>query len=138
MTDSSKSSSGTGLYLRLFTHVLPYKWVFIAGLLGMLVVAAGDTGFAWILQPIMDKGFVERDEEYIMWIPLVLVLIALARAVGDFVDGYCIDWVARRVVQDLRQSMFDKLIYAPTAYFDTHSSGNLVSRLTYDLSLIHI
>lgn len=124
------------LYRRLFSHVLPYKWTFIAALLGMLIVAAGDTSFAWILQPIMDKGFVERDATYIKWIPIVLLAIAFIRAIGDFIDGYCINWVARRVIQDLRQKMFNQLIYAPTGYYDKQSSGGLVSRLTYDVEQV--
>jgi subfamily B ATP-binding cassette protein MsbA len=124
------------LYRRLFSHVLPYKWVFIAALFGMLLVAAADTGFAWILQPLMDKGFVERDAEYIVYIPMLLIVIALVRAIGDFIDGYCINWVARMVIRDLRQAMFERLIYAPTDFFDRESSGGLVSRLTYDVEQV--
>jgi subfamily B ATP-binding cassette protein MsbA len=124
------------LYRRLFSHVLPYKWVFIAALFGMLMVAAADTGFAWILQPLMDKGFVERDVEYIVYIPLLLISIAFIRAIGDFIDGYCTNWVARMVIQDLRQAMFERLIYAPTEFFDRESSGALVSRLTYDVEQV--
>lgn len=132
---ASEIDSAT-LYKRLFRHVLPYKWVFIAGLAGMLLVAVGDTGFAWVLRPLMDKGFVERDMDYIMFIPFLLVGIALVRAVGDFIDAYCINWVARRVIQDLRQQMFERLIYAPTEFFDQQSSGALVSRLTYDVEQV--
>ena len=117
-------------------HVLPYKGVFIVALLGMLLVAAGDTGFAWILQPLMDKGFVQRDQAYIAFIPFLLVGIAMVRAIGDFIDGYCINWVSRKVIQDLRQKMFDRLIYAPTEFFDHESSGALVSRLTYDVEQV--
>ena len=136
MTDSSKSPGSASLYRRLFTHVLPYKGVFALALFGMLMVAAGDTGFAWILQPLMDKGFVERDAKYIALIPLLLIAIAFARAVGDFIDGYCINWVSRKVIQDLRQKMFEQLIYAPTEFFDKQSSGGLVSRLTYDVEQV--
>ena len=124
------------MYRRLFTHVLPYKWVFAAAVFGMLLAALGDTGFAWILQPIMDKGFVERDPQYILWIPIVLIGIAFVRAIGDFIDGYCMNWVARKVIQDLRQKMFERLIYAPTEFFNQNASGALVSRLTYDVEQV--
>lgn len=46
----------------------------------MFLVVAGDTGFAWILQPLMDKGFVERGQDYILFIPLLLVGMALVIA----------------------------------------------------------
>jgi len=102
----------------------------------MVVVAMGDTAFAWLLQPIMDKGFVERDQRYITWLPVVMLLIAVLRAFGEFVDGYCMSWVARSVIKDLRQKMYEQLLYAPTGYYDEHSSGNLVSRLTYDVEQV--
>ncbi len=136
MTDSRKNVASATLYRRLFSYVLPYKGVFGMALFGMLLVAAGDTGFAWVLQPLMDQGFVGRDPDFIRLIPLLLVAIALARAIGDFIDVYCSNWVSRKVIQDLRQKMFDQLIHAPTEYFDKHSSGGLVSRLTYDVEQV--
>ncbi len=136
MTDPSQNVASATLYRRLFAHVLPYKGVFGVALFGMLVVAAGDTGFAWVLQPLMDKGFVERDADFIRFIPLLLVAIAFARALGDFIDVYCTNWVSRKVIQDLRQKMFEQLIYAPTGFYDKHSSGGLVSRLTYDVEQV--
>ena len=136
MTDPPQNVASATLYRRLFAHVLPYKVVFGVALFGMLVVAAGDTGFAWVLQPLMDKGFVERDADFIRFIPLLLVAIAFARALGDFIDVYCTNWVSRKVIQDLRQKMFEQLIYAPTGFYDKHSSGGLVSRLTYDVEQV--
>ena len=116
--------------------MLPYKAVFLAAVLGMLMVASADTGLAWILQPIMDQGFVERDARFIKLLPVLLIGIGVVRAVGDFVDGYCINWVARRVIQDLRQKMFDELVHASTEFYDQNSIGGLVSRLTYDVEQV--
>ena len=136
MSGYQRIRDGKELYRRLFRHVLKYKLAFLIGLAGMLFVAAADTGFAWILQPLMDRGFVDRDPDFIVFVPLLLISIAVVRAVGDFIDGYCINWVARRVIQDLRQKMFERLIYAPTEFFDRESTGSLVSRLTYDVEQV--
>ncbi len=136
VTDPRKNAASAALYRRLFSHVLPYKGVFGVALFGMLLVAAGDTAFAWVLKPLMDQGFVGRDADFIRLVPLLLVAIALVRAIGDFVDVYCSNWVSRKVIQDLRQKMFEQLIEAPAEYFDRHSSGSLVSRLTYDVEQV--
>ena len=116
--------------------MLPYKWVFATALIGMLVVAAGDTAFAALLQPIMDKGFVERDEDFIKWVPVLLLILAFVRGTGEFIDSYCMNWVARKVIHNLRQRMFEKLLRAPASYFDHHSVGSLVSRLTFDVEQV--
>jgi len=102
----------------------------------MVVVAIGDTVFAWLLQPIMDKGFVERDQVYITWMPIIMLLIAVFRALGEFVDGYCMSWISRSIIKDLRQKMYEKLLYVPTSYYDDHPTGNLVSRLTNDVEQV--
>jgi len=102
----------------------------------MLVVAIGDTTFAAMLKPIMDRGFVGRDESFVRWVPVILILLAFTRAIGEFVDNYCMNWVARRVIQNLRQSMFERLIHAPAQYYDQHSSGTMVSRLIFDVEQV--
>ncbi len=128
--------SNKALYWRLIRHMFPYKWVFLIALVGMIMVAAADTGFAWILQPLMDEGFVGRDPDFIQIIPIVLLLIAFARAFGDFIDTYCLNWVSRKVIQDLRQIMFENLMYAPAEFYDRVPSGSLVSRLTFDVEQV--
>ncbi len=132
----TQSTDSLALYRRLFAYVLPYKAAFVVALAGMLLVAIGDTTTAWILQPIMNQGFIDRDLDFIAWVPVLLIAIAFARALGNFIDSYCITWISRRVIQDLRQKMFERLLYAPTEFFDHHSSGGLVSRLTYDVEQV--
>lgn len=124
------------LYWRLIKYMLPYKGVFLIAMAGMITVAVADTGFAWILQPLMDDGFVGRDTDFIRIIPIVLLLIAFGRAFGDFIDTYCMSWVSRKVIQDLRQSMFENLMYAPAEFYDHEQSGSLVSRLTFDVEQV--
>ena len=101
-----------------------------------MIVAIGDTSFAAMLKPIMDQGFVDQDTSFIAWVPVILLLIALFRAIGEFIDAYCMNWVARQVIHDLRQLMFEKLVHAPASYFDHHASGSLVSRLTFDVEQV--
>ena len=124
------------LYRRLLCYVLPYKWVFGAALLGMLLVSAGDASFVALLQPIIDEGFVGRDGASVQWLLLFLLALGLMRAVGNFIDTYCMSWVARRVVQNLRQLMFERLIRAPVAYYDHNSSGALSARLIYHVDQV--
>ena len=124
------------LYRRLLTYVLPYKWAFVVAIFGMLLMSASDAVFIAMIQPIVDSGFDNRDTSFIRWIPLVLVALGVIRAIGTFVDGYCMSWVAGHVVQDLRQLMFDRLICAPVAYHDQNSSGMLTSRLIYNVNQV--
>lgn len=136
MPASHTATENLQLYRRLLSYVLPYKGVFIAALAGMLVVAAGDAAIVAMLKPIIDQGLIVRDNVFIQWVPLFLIGLGLMRAGGTFVDSYCMSWVARRVIQDLRQLMFERFLHAPAHYFDQNSSGSLASRLIYDVEQI--
>ena len=124
--------TGTELYKRLLSYVKPYKGVFAIAIVGMLMVAAGETSFIALLKPIMDEGFVNRDAFLIKWLPLALVLVMLFRGIGQLIDTYSMDWIGRRVVYDLRKQLFNRHLHLPETYFDTHPTANLVSQLVYD------
>lgn len=136
VSNSSTFARDLRLYRRLLGYVLPYRLAFAAALAGMLLVAAGDAAIVAMLKPIIDQGFVSRDAQFIQWVPFFLLGLGLARALGTFVDGYCMNWVARRVIQDLRQLMFERLLRAPAYYYDQNSSGSLAARLIYDVEQV--
>ena len=105
-------------------------------LVGMLLVASGDAAIVAMLKPIIDRGFVSRDLAFRQWVPIFLLGLALLRALGNFIDSYCMSWVSRRVIQDLRQLMFERLLHAPTHFYDENSSSVLTARLIYDVEQV--
>lgn len=130
--------SGIDLYKRLLVYALPYRWVFVTGVIGMVAVAVSEASFAALLKPIMDGGFVERDATIIRLTPLLLIGAFLVRGIGSFADQYSIGWIGRQVVFDLRAQMFEKMIHLPTHYYDHHSSGTLVAKLIYDVEQVSL
>ncbi len=128
----SSSQTSSALYRRLLGYVVPYKWIFALAIVGMFVVALGETAFVALLKPIMDEGFVNRDQFLIKWLPLALVVVMFVRGLGQFVDTYTMAWIGRRIVYDLRAELFDRHLHLPESYFDTHPTANLVSQLVYD------
>lgn len=136
MSNSSSATHGLHLYRRLLTYVLPYKWVFAVALGGMLCVAGGDASIAALLQPLLDKAFIKREAAYVFWAPIFLIGLGFIRATGAFVDGYCMSWVARQVIQDLRQLMLEHLLHAPIHYYDQNSSSTVAARLIYDVEQV--
>jgi len=121
---------------RLLGYALPYRWIVVIGILGMLMVAIAETGFAALLKPVMDGGFIERDANIIALTPIFLVGVFALRTVGAFLDQYSIAWVARKMIFDLRNDVFERLIHLPVAYYDKQSSAGLVSKLIFDIEQI--
>ncbi len=136
MTEDKIAVNGALLYRRLLSYVWPYKGIFLISILGMAVVALAEVAFAALLKPIMDGGFVERNQEIIALTPFLLMAVFVARAAGAIADEYCIAWVSRRVIFDLRELLFAKILRLPARYFDLNPTADLISRLIYDLEQV--
>ncbi|MBK1648265.1 lipid A export permease/ATP-binding protein MsbA [Rhabdochromatium marinum] len=127
------SISARDLYARLLGYARPYWRMFALSIAGMLVFAVTEPLFAALIKPLLDGSFVERDLETVRLMPFLLVGLFVVRGIAGFINTYCLKWVGRRVVTDLRQQMFDHLLHAPTRYFDTHGSGQILAKLTYNV-----
>ena len=128
--------STSQLYLRLLSYVKPYWRVFAASIVGTAIAAASEPLLPALLKPMLDGTFVQKDDFVIRWAPLIIILIFLVRGIAGFVASYAINWVGNKVVMDLRGEMFRKLLTLPTAYYDNHATGNLISKLTFDVTQV--
>ncbi len=135
MPDTSKMT-GRELYLRLLTHVRPYWLQFGAGIMTMVILAAAEPAIPALLKPILDGSFVEGDPDTIFWTPILLILLFVIRGAMTFCSNVIFQWVSGRLVFDLRQLMFERILTLPTSYFDASSTGNTISVLTYNVSQV--
>ena len=133
---SPSSGSSKALYLRLLRHVWPYRAVFIVSLLAMVVAAATDTSFAALMKWLVDGTFVQKDPGLMQWLPIAIVSITVIRVAAAFSSQFSISWVGNRLVMDLREKMFERLMHLPVSYYDDHASGNLISKLTFDVTQV--
>jgi ATP-binding cassette, subfamily B, bacterial MsbA len=124
------------LYLRLLRHVLPYWRVFAAAVLAMILEASTQPAIPALLKPMLDGSFVYKDSAALHLFPILLIGLFLIRGLASFGGDVGMNWVATRLVMDLREAMFGKLLTLPTRYYDAHASGNLISRVTFDVEQV--
>jgi len=132
MQKPKNSNRQSSLYLRLLKYTFKYKIVFIVAVLAMAMFAVTDTAFAALIKPLLDGSFVNKDPETIRLFPFVLMGLFLLRGISGFISTYGIAWVGRNIIKTIRQEMFEKLVHMPTKTYDFASSGELLSKLTYD------
>ena len=124
------------LYLRLLRHVQPYSRMFALSILGTTAAAATEPLIPALIRPLLDGSFVAKDPHSIRLMPLLMVAVFIVRGVTSFIGTLAMSWIAHQVVTDLRDALFARLLALPTRYFDDHSAGSLLSRLTYDVSQV--
>ena len=128
--------TSSGLYLRLLKYVAPYWRIFALALIGMVMVGLTEVALPALMKPLLDGTFVYKDQALMRWMPAVIIAVVVVRGSAEYMAAYSINWVGNKLVMDLREAMFGKLLGLPTPYYDDHASGNLLSKLTYDVTQV--
>jgi subfamily B ATP-binding cassette protein MsbA len=146
------------LYGRLLTYAFAYKWSLVLSFLGYVVYSLGNVLLADLTQFLLDSlggqpmaglGFVSQAAQWI-WppgdksptdyariaVPVAAVVLSLGRALGFFAGSYFMNKVARSVVHVLRTQLFDVLVRAPKAHIDKFSTGELLSKVTFNVEQV--
>ena len=137
MSTDQDEHTGAGQYYRRLLALAFVHWkIFAVSIVGMILVAATDTSLAAYMKPLMDDGFVSRDVETIRQLPLILVGIFTVRVFAIFIAMFCISWVGRKVILVLREKMFSKLLLLPKDFYDSATSGEIISKFTFDVEQV--
>ena len=107
------------------------KWL-ILGFIGFFIYAACDSAFAWWMKELVDS--IENNQTDRRWqLSGMIVGIFLLRGLGGIGGGYCTEYVARRVVNALRQKMFAHILRLPSNFYKQYSSGSVLSKLIFNI-----
>lgn len=121
---------------RLVPYIKSYKVGLIFAIIGMIGYAAIDTLFIFYLQPFIDEGLSQENPNVLKMAPLFVICLFLARGVFNFVSTYSLSWFGSNIVKDIRQKLFNHLMHLPVSYHDQNSTGELISKVTYDAEQI--
>lgn len=132
----SEKSSGLSIYLRLLQYVKKHSFLLIIAIVGFAVVALTNLAFTALLIPLIDDAFATDSTKPIIWIPIATALIFLVRSLGSFLGLYFTGSVGQQVVKVLRGEMHEKLLYLPAEYYDSASSGQLLSKFSFDVERV--
>lgn len=120
------------IYGRLLSYVVPYLPLFLISILGFGIFAGSQVALAEWLKRVIDYVDSPTDDMRLIW-PLLLILIALIRGASFFIGNYLLASISNRLVHELRTDLFNKIPVLPSSFFDTRSSGHLVSRITFNV-----
>jgi subfamily B ATP-binding cassette protein MsbA len=125
-----------GLYKRLLQYVKPYQAKLILAMICMVFVALSTSGSAYLVQPAVDKIFIDKNMRMLFLIPLAIVGLYLIKGIFSYGQVYLMSYVGNRIVADLREKLYNHLQYLSLSFFTKTPTGILISRLTNDVTLI--
>jgi subfamily B ATP-binding cassette protein MsbA len=139
MLQHRPSSGGTAQWpaVRLLRdHVrgqLP--WLVLATVC-MAFYAAATAGQAWLMEPILDRVFLERDRAMLIFVPIAVVALALLKAGTGYGQTAAMSRAGQRIVAELQRRLFDHTLRADLGHVVERGPGPLISSLIYDTQLL--
>jgi ATP-binding cassette, subfamily B, bacterial MsbA len=124
------------VYKRLFQYAKPHWKMFSIGGLGALIFSGTNAGMFWFINKFLNETFISQNPRMLWFVPVWLVVLFATRSAGDYISNYFPGYVGRRVVKQLRAELFAKYMHLPVSYYDRTSTGEMMSRLTYNIEML--
>jgi ATP-binding cassette, subfamily B, bacterial MsbA len=128
--------SALATYRRLLGYAARHWPIASLAIVGMVFDAGVATAFTRLIQPMLDDLFITRDERMIFWMPIAIMVLFVVRGGATFATDFGMARIGRGVVRSLRDEVFARYLTLPSSWFDSQSSGNSISRLTYTVEQV--
>ncbi len=131
-----KKTKSVKALLPIFSFIKPYKLVVGAAMVALLLTAGINLSLGQGVKYIVDHGFIAGSSEQLGNAILVLIGLIALLAIGTFSRFYLVSWLGERVSADIRKAVFNRIVQLHPSYFEENRSGELMSRLTTDTTLL--
>jgi subfamily B ATP-binding cassette protein MsbA len=124
--------------MNTFWRIIRYLRDYRLRLIGAFVCSAGVAGlsavYAWLVQPVLDGIFIDRDRDLLLILPLAVLGVALLKALFAYGQSYLMSYVGHWLVSDVRQQLFVHIVRLPVRFHDANTSGRLMARVISDVN----
>lgn len=112
------------------------KWRFFLAGLSMLTIAGTTAAFTYLIMPVIDDIFINKDTTGLILFPLFMVIVFLARGLGSFGQEYFMSHIGGDIIRQLRNMLYERIQDLPIAFYQQERTGVLMSRITNDVGMI--
>ncbi len=123
-----------------FKYYLPYyknyKLKIFFALIGILCVAGGSAGLAYIIKPLLDHVFIEKDQQMLYLVPILLIVAQTTQGLGKYVQIYYTSYIGQDIIRIIRDKLLEHILTLDIDFFQKKHGGELISRVTNDINKI--
>ncbi|WP_078083407.1 ABC transporter transmembrane domain-containing protein [Microbulbifer mangrovi] len=134
--DAASRMSAREMMAALWQFMRPYKKTLFGAAVALVFTAGVTLAIGQGVRLLVDTGLTGDSSAALGQAVLVLMVLAVLMAVGTYARHYLVSWMGERVVADLRKAVFDHIVTLHPSYFETNRSGEIMSRLTTDTTLL--
>ncbi len=113
-----------------------YKKELILALIGIVFVAFATAATAYLIKPVLDKIFIEKNEHMLYILPIAIIIVYFLKGLGAFLQKYYVSYIGEDIVRKIRNNFLNHIVMLDMEYFKKTHSGELVSRIINDINRI--
>ncbi len=121
---------------RFLPYIKEYKLQFFIAILGMVAAAIGTSASAYLVKPVLDRIFIQKDAQMLAILPPIVIFLYFLKGFGKFIQIYYTEYIGQDIIRRLRQQMLKSLLAMQMEFFIKEPKGKLISRLTNDINRI--
>jgi len=126
--------------IEFFKQYIPYYkdyiGKFVLVIIGIILVSAGTAGSAYIIKPLLDEIFINKDEFMLSIIPLMIIALYTGKGIGRYMQAYYISFIGQDIIRRVRDKFLAHILNLDLLFFNNNHSGELISRITNDINRI--
>jgi len=115
-----------------------YKKEILLAIIGIILVSASTALIAYLIKPVLDKIFIEKNKELLYILPLLIIFIYLLKGIGRFLQAYYVNYIGEDIIRQIRNKFLHHILSFDISYFKQTHSGELVSRIINDINKIQL
>lgn len=113
-----------------------YKRHFVYAAIGMILVAGGTSGTAYVIKPVLDEIFINKDTSMLAILPFVVIALYFAKGLGAYIQAYYISFIGQDIIRRVRDKVLFHILKLDISFFQERHGGELISRITGDINRI--
>lgn len=122
---------------RIFKECVAMHWRTFLISIGLMVVIAGTTSFhAWLIKPALDKVFVQKDQFWLIWIPIIVLVVTVIKGFATYFQLFTMNVLSMRITADLRKRLYGHFIKSDISKLHSRSSGDMTASILNEISSI--
>ena len=121
---------------RFAPYFRDYISYFIIAIAGMLMASGGTAASAWVIEPVLNKIFIEKNKDLLYLLPYAIIAIYVLKGLGTFLQAYFTAYIGQDIVRRFREKLLKNLLNLDMKFFNDYRTGELISRNINDIDRI--
>ena len=136
MNNNSKKKTYGMLKRLFFEYVKQHQSKLFISIFCMVIVAASTAINAWMMQPVLDEIFINKNQKLIILIPLAIIFVAIVKGISSYYQSILMSYIGYKLVADIQSEMFYSAVNCDLSYHNEVNSGTIVSRFIADVGAL--